>query len=217
MESTGVYWKPLFKLLLNHDFEVYLVKPDHVRNVTGRKTDIGDAEWIRQLHSYGLLKSCYLPDGIQEEVRNLVRSRRTLAQESSRFVLRMQKALELMNIKIHTVIRDLTGKTGMAIIQAIIHGEREALHFLPFVDDRIKASKEDIVKSLQGHWRDDQLFMLEQNYRLYNFFQGEIATLDKAIEEALQRYAAANNEGELPGTVDKQKETIGRRSQKKKD
>src|SRR5690606_29985282 len=141
------------------------------RNVTGRKTDIGDAEWIRQLHSFGLLKSCYLPDDMQEEVRNLVRSRRTFMQDSTRFVLRMQKALESMNVKIHTVISEITGKTGIAIIEANIKGEREAKNFLPLVDRRIEASDDSIEQSLQGHWRNDQLFMLEQNYRFYQFFQ----------------------------------------------
>lgn len=198
MESTGVYWKPLAVLLIQHDFEVYLVNARHVRNVTGRKTDQSDAEWLQQLHSCGLLKSSYLPDDIQESLRTLVRFRRTLTQESSRFVLRMQKALELMNIKLHTEISDLTGKTGTAIVEAIISGERNARNFLPLVHPRIKADREDIVKSLQGNWRDEQLFTLEENYTCYKFFLERIAKCDKAIEAELQEFAAAENEGELP-------------------
>lgn len=198
MESTGVYWKPLATLLIQHDFEVYLVNARHVRNVSGRKTDQGDAEWLQQLHSCGLLKSSYLPDDIQESLRVLVRHRRTLTQESSRFVLRMQKALELMNIKLHTEISDLTGKTGSAIVEAIISGERNAANFLPLVDRRIKADREDLVKSLQGNWREEQLFTLEENYSCYKFFLERIKKCDWAIEAKLQEFAAAENEGELP-------------------
>lgn len=216
MESTGIYWQPLFKLLVQNGFEVYLVKPDHVKNVTGRKSDIGDAEWIRQLHSFGLLKSCYLPDDSQEELRNLVRSRRTFTQDSTRFVQRMEKAMEAMNIKVHTAISDITGKTGTAILEAIFRGEREAKNFLPFVDRRIKASEETIEKSLQGKWRSDQLFLLEQNYRCYQFFRGEIIRLDKEIELALQNYAAYQNDGEIPKVNELQPEEQGKKKSKRK-
>lgn len=207
MESTGVYWKSLATLLIQHNFEVFLVNARHVRNVSGRKTDQGDAEWLQQLHSCGLLKSSYLPEDIQESLRNLSRFRRTLTQESSRFVLRMQKALELMNVKVHTQISDLTGKTGMAIVEAIILGERDAAKFLPLIDPRIRADWKDIEKSLQGNWRDDQLFALEENYICYKFFLERIKKCDHAIETKLQEFAAAENEGELPACeVEKSKE-----------
>ena len=111
LESTGVYWKPLFSYLTQNGFEVYLVNARHVRNVTGKKNDQSDAEWLQQLHSCGLVKSSYLPEDQQDALRSLVRYRRTLTEDSSRCVLRMQKALELMNIKIHTVISDIVGKT----------------------------------------------------------------------------------------------------------
>jgi transposase len=203
LESTGVYWKPLFNYLIHHGFEVCLVNARHVRNVSGRKTDQSDAEWIQQLHSCGLLKSSYLPDDEQESLRTLVRYRKTLTEESSRFVLRMEKALELMNIKLHTVINDLTGKTGTAIVEAIIGGERKAANFLPLIDVRIKASHEVIAKSLQGNWRQEQLFTLEENYICYKFFQGRIAKCDQTIEAQLQQYAAAQNDGEIPLSEDK--------------
>lgn len=205
MESTGVYWKPLATLLIQNGFEVYLVNARHVRNVSGRKTDQGDAEWLQQLHSCGLLKSSYLPDDIQESLRTLVRFRRVLTQESSRFVLRMQKALELMNIKLHTEISDLTGKTGMAIVRAIIAGERDPRNFLPLIDPRIKAKTENIEKSLQGNWRDEQLFTLEENHTCYRFFLERIATCDRAIECKLQEFAAVENEGELPAAEEDEK------------
>jgi len=203
MESTGVYWKSLATVLIQHDFEVYLVNARHVQNVSGRKTDKSDAEWLQQLHSCGLLKSSYLPDDIQESLRTLVRFRRTLTQESSRFILRMQKALELMNVKLHTEISDLTGKTGMAIMEAIIAGERNAANFLPLVDYRIKADRKDIEKALQGNWRDEQLFALEENYTCYKFFLERISKCDEAIEAKLQVFAAAENQGELPATEEK--------------
>lgn len=200
MESTGVYWKPLFSYLVSRGFEVYLVNAAHVRNVSGRKTDMSDAAWLQKLHTCGLLQSSYLPDGVQESLRNLVRYRKTLCEESSRFVLRMEKALEMMNVKLHTVISDLTGKTGTAIVQAILGGERDAKKFLPLVDGRIKASADDIEKSLQGHWREDQLFLLGEHYESYQYFQSRIASCDRAIEEQLKQYAAMRQEGELSGS-----------------
>lgn len=207
MESTGVYWKPLFSYLVGQGFEVYLVNAAHVRNVSGRKTDMSDAAWLQQLNSCGLLQSSYLPDGVQESLRNLVRYRKTLCEESSRFVLRMEKALEMMNVKLHTVISDLTGKTGSAIVRAILEGERDAKKFLPLVDGRIKASAETIEKSLQGHWREDQLFLLGEHYKSYQYFQSRIASCDRAIEEQLKQYAAMRQEGEL-SRIDGKSESV---------
>jgi transposase len=139
MESTGVYWKPLFGVLIKEGFDVYLVNSKTVRNVTGRKNDEDDAVWIQKLHSCGLLKSSYLPDDEQEALRSLVRYRKTLTQDCSRFVLRMQKALELMNIKLHTVIRDITGQSGLAVINAILSGERDPEKLQAFVGKYVKA------------------------------------------------------------------------------
>lgn len=197
MESTGVYWKPLFAMLVRHGIEVYLVNARHVRHVSGRKNDQSDAQWLQQLHSCGLLKSSYLPDDIQEALRTLVRYRKTLTQDSSRFILRMQKALELMNIKLHTVINDLTGKTGMAIVEAIIAGERNAKNFVPLIDARIKADHGMIVKSLEGNWRQEHLFTLAESYKCYQFYQERIGQCDKQIEQQLQQYEASQNEGLL--------------------
>ena len=214
LESTGVYWKPLFNYLIRYGFEVYLVNARHVRNVTGRKNDQSDAQWLQQLHSCGLLISSYLPDNEQESLRTLVRYRKMLTEESSRFVLRMQKALELMNIKLHTVINDLMGKTGTAIVEAIIAGERNAENFLPFIDRRIKADHQTIVKSLQGNWREEQLFTLAESYQCYKFFQERIATCDIQIEVQLEQYAAAGNEGEVPVTEASQVKKKNKRAPK---
>jgi len=189
MESTGVYWKNLFAVLIERGIDVYLVNAKHTRNITGKKDDESDAEWIQKLHSCGLLKSCFLPDDRTETLRTLVRHRRSLTQDSSRYVLRMQKALELMNIKIHTVIADITGKTGIAILKAIIGGERNAQNFLPLVDNRIKANPETILKSLQGHWREEHLFLLKQCYNLYQHMQLQIELCEREIEKVLQLMA----------------------------
>lgn len=126
MESTGLYWKPLFGVLIKEGFEVFLVNAHHVHSINGKKNDEADTQWIQKLHGCGLLKSSYLPDDEGEALRSLVRYRKTLTQNCNRFVLRMQKAMELMNIKLHTVINDITGESSLAVINAIISGERNA-------------------------------------------------------------------------------------------
>ena len=195
MESTGVYWKGLFTTLIQNGFEVALVNATQVRNVSGRKNDEDDAMWIQKLHSCGLLKSSYLPDDEQSALRTLVRYRKTLTEDYSRCVLRMQKSLELMNIKVYTVIDDITGRTGTRIIEAILAGERNPKNFLPFVDSRIKASKDTIAKSLEGNWRAEHLFTLRSCYELFQFYKQSIAQCDVQIEQHLQRFEARQNEG----------------------
>ena len=216
MESTGVYWKSLFTVLLQHGFAAFLVDAKRTRNVSGRKTDQTDAQWLQQLHSCGLLASCYLPDDGQESLRTLTRYRKALIQDSSRFVLRMQKSLELMNIKVHTVIRDITGKTGCSIIEAILNGERKAENFLPFVDRRIKATRATIIASLEGNFRREHLFTLEQSYRFYQFYQQQIACCDEQIQAFLQSFevsqdtstdAANKQEEQKPAQKKKNKNT----------
>lgn len=216
MESTGVYWKPLFSLLTREGFEVHLVNSRHVKNVTGRKNDEDDAMWLQKLHSCGLLRSSYLPEDEQESLRTLVRYRKVLVADSSRFVLRMQKSFELMNIKLHTVIKDITGRTGTAIIEAIIGGERKASNFLQFVDRRIKASDEEIEKSLEGNWRDDHLFTLKESYDLYKIYLSSIAKCDKAIEQQLQCYEAVRNDGEIVENNPPKEEPPSKKKYKKK-
>jgi transposase len=195
MESTGIYWKNLYSVLVQDGFEVYLVNAKHTKNVTGRKTDESDAQWIQRLHSCGLLNSSFLPDDQTETLRTLVRFRKSLTQDSTRYILRMQKSLESMNIKISTVISDIVGKTGTAIVKAIIDGERNTVNFLPFVDPRIKASREVILKSLEGNWRKEHLITLKQSFELYNFIQQQIIDCEKEIELTLQNYLASKNDG----------------------
>lgn len=195
MESTGVYWKQLYMVLLEYGLEVYLVNARHVKNVTGRKTDMDDAQWIQKLHSCGLLNSCFLPDDKTESLRSLVRHRKSLLQDSSKYVLRIQKSLELMNIKIHSVISDIMGKTGTAILNAIISGERDADKFLQYIDPRIKADSQEIKKSLTGNWRTEQLFLLRENFSLYKLVEEHISVCEKEIDTFLQIHAASSNEG----------------------
>ncbi|MES2872101.1 MAG: IS110 family transposase [Bacteroidota bacterium] len=197
MESTGVYWKPLFTVLVEHGFEVYLVNARQVKSITGRKTDMDDARWIQKLHSCGLLNTSFLPDNETESLRTLVRYRRTLMQDSTRYVLRMEKSLELMNIKIHSTITDLMGKTGKAIVEAIIGGERDAVNFMQYVDPRIKASRSDLIQSLQGNWRAEHLFTLRHCYELYHYLQQKIAACDQEIELLLQHMSALQQYGEI--------------------
>jgi transposase len=188
MESTGVYWKPLFGVLIKEGFEVYLVNSQQVRSITGRKTDEDDACWIQKLHSCGLLKSSFLPSDEQEALKALVRFRRTLTQDCSRFVLSMQKAMELMNLKLHTIISDTTGQSGLAVITAIINGERDPNKLQALVGKHVKADRDTILKSLQGTWRSEQVFLLKECYHSYCYYKERIAVCDKEIERQLASF-----------------------------
>jgi transposase len=198
MESTGVYWIPLFLLLQENGIEVYLVNSKHVKNVTGRKDDESDAEWIQKLHSCGLLRASFQPDNMTRTLRSLVRHRKNLVATGSTYLNRVQKALELMNIKIHTVISDIDGKTGRLIIEAILEGERDPEKLAELRDRRIKATREEIVKSLEGYWTDDHLFELRQCYQLFCMHRQMIDECDKEIEKQLLAQIAAKNDGVIP-------------------
>lgn len=198
MESTGVYWVPLFLLLQDYGLEVYLVNAKHVKNVTGRKDDEGDAEWIQKLHSCGLLRASFQPDNMTRTLRSMVRHRKNLVSTASTYLNRMQKALELMNIKLHTVISDIAGKTGLRIVEAVLGGERDAEILADLRDGRIKASREDIVRSLEGHWTTEHLFELGQCYRLYRAHRDMIDECDWEIERQLTAQVASMNDGALP-------------------
>lgn len=188
MECTGVYWKNLYAVLVEQGFRVCLANSRHTKNVTGRKTDMSDAQWIQQLHSCGFLASAFLPDDATQTLRTLVRQRRAITQDSTRYIQRMQKALELMNIKLHAVISDITGKTGTAILSAIIGGERDPEKLLLLVDDRIKADRGTLYKSLQANWRDEYLFVLKQSYETYLHLQSQKDLYDQQIERVLDAF-----------------------------
>lgn len=186
MESTGVYWFHLYTILEEYGFDVYLVNARHVKHVPGRKSDISDAQWLQQLHSFGLLTSSFQPDHLTRMLRNHVRQRKQIIQDMSRQTQRMQKALEQMNIKLNNVIRDLHGKTGRAIITSILEGERSAEKLAVHRDSRIKVSKATLIKSLEGNWRDEQLFNLQMAYEHYAFLANQLRKYDVESEKVIR-------------------------------
>lgn len=185
MESTGVYWIPLFELLESRGFKVYLVDARHVKNVTGRKSDVTDCQWIQQLHACGLLSPAFRPDDKILPLRSYTRQRDTLLENAASCTLRMQKALTQMNLHLSNVLSDITGLTGMQIIRAIVNGERDPKKLAKMRDPRCKNSVDVIEKSLTGNYREEHLFSLQQALESYDFYQQQIFTCDQKIESAL--------------------------------
>lgn len=188
MESTGVYWIPVFQILEDHGLEVCLVNARHVKNVPGRKTDVSDCQWLQYLHSVGLLRGSFRPPQQVCAVRSLVRHRDSLIQMASVHVQHMQKALTQMNLQLHHVISDLTGATGLAILKAILAGERDVQQLAKLRDRRVKASKTTIAKSLVGDYRAEHLFTLDQSLKSYQHYQGLIADVDQEIGAHLRAF-----------------------------
>lgn len=189
MESTGVYWIPLFQILETQGFEVQLVNAHHVKTVPGRKSDVLDCQWLRQLHSYGLLSGCFRPDNQICVLRSYIRQRENLIQSASTHILRMQKALTQMNLQLHRVISDLTGVTGLAIIRAIVAGERNPQVLASLKNPRIKSSSDEIAKALSGDYRAEHIFVLQQELQLYDTYQSAIAECDRQIEQCLTQFS----------------------------
>lgn len=186
MESTGVYWVPLFQVLDSKGFEVFLVNSSLTKSVPGRpKTDALDCQWIRRLHSCGLLRASFRPEDNVCKVRSLLRHRDNLIRSKSKTVNHMHKALEQMNIKITKVLSDITGVTGLKIINAILDGNRDFANIAACADPRIKASQDTIVKSLHGDYREEHLFTLKQSLHTYNFFSTLITECDQQLESFL--------------------------------
>lgn len=185
MEATGIYWVSLYLVLEDAGFEVVLVTAKHVKNVRGKKTDVSDAEWIRQLHSCGLLSASFQPDTFTRKLRTYMRHRKNLIEMSATHIRMMHKALEQMNIKVQHVIADITGKSGQEIIKAMVSGERDAKTLADLCDRRVKASKESIIKSLEGVWKEEHIFELEQSYTLFHTYHEKIQECDRQIEKHL--------------------------------
>ena len=204
MESTGVYWIPLFAVLEERGFEVMLVDPRRIKNVPGRKTDVLDCQWLQQLHTYGLLSGAFRPGGDIRRLRSYLRQRAMLVEYASHHVQHMQKALTQMNVELQHVIRDITGKTGMDIIEAIVQGERSPRRLARLRDPRTKADEKTIAKSLQGHWREEHIFELTQALELYRFYQDKIAECDREIEAQLDRFED-RSDGESPASNGKKR------------
>jgi transposase len=185
MESTGVYWIPLFQILEERGLEVCLVNARHVRNVPGRRTDVSDCQWLQFLHSVGLLRASYRPEQEICAVRSLLRHRESLVQMAATHVHHMQKALDQMNLQLHHVISDITGQTGLMIVDAILAGERNPQVLAALRHDRIKAPEEVIAKSLVGDYRSEHLFTLRQSLTAYRSYQELIAECEKEIRHCL--------------------------------
>jgi transposase len=186
IESTGFYWRPLYLMLLDYGFEVTLVNARHLKNVKGHKTDVVDSKWLQFLQSIGLLSNSFQPDAFTHELRVLTRHRKSLIEDASRFIAKMNKILVLMNIQLHVVLRDITGQSGLKVIEAILKGERDAKKLTALVSVRVKATRENIEKALTGDFRKEYLFELSQCYQLYMVYWQKIEETDIQIEELLK-------------------------------
>ncbi|MCA9983380.1 MAG: IS110 family transposase [Anaerolineales bacterium] len=181
MESTGVYWMPLYDILESHGLEVCLVNAHHLKNVAGRKSDVADCEWLYQLHTYGLLRGSFHPPDEVRVLRTLVRQRDMLVRYRSAHILHMQKALEQMNLKLTYVLSDVTGATGMAIIRAILAGEHNPAVLAQHRNSRCQRSAAEIAQALTGNYRHEYLFALRQAVELYDYYGQQIAAVDAEL------------------------------------
>jgi transposase len=192
MESTGVYWIPLFQKLEAAGFEVVLVNAHMLKHVPGRKTDVQDCQWIQQLHSYGLLRASFRPEDPICRLRTLVRHRASLVSNGAEHILHMQKALTQMNVQLHHVVSHITGETGQRILRAILAGERNPEKLVKLRDPQItKSTEEEMLKGLTGDWRSELLFVLKQSFRAWEFYQEQMKECDQAIEQQLKSIETA--------------------------
>lgn len=187
MESTGVYWIPIFQILEEKGFKVYLVNAKHVKNVPGRKSDVSDCQWLQRLHSFGLLSASFQPDALTRELRTYLRQRDGLVRYTTAHIQHMQKSLTQMNIQLHNVISDITGESGMAIIRAIIKGERSPDELVKCCKKNLKNTPDVIKKSLEGNYLDEHIFTLKQAVELYDFYQRQILECEDKITELLSK------------------------------
>jgi len=198
MESTGVYWIPIFQILETYGFDIVLVNARHVKNVPGRKSDVQDCQWLQYLHSVGLLSGSHRP--VQEicVVRSLLRHRSELLTHCVSHVQHIQKALTQMNLQIHHVISDITGVTGLAILDAILSGERDPKKLVALKNQRIKADDVTIIKALVGDYRPEHLFTLKQSLQIYRYYHQMLAECDQEIESQLNSFASQINLDKKP-------------------
>jgi len=198
MESTGVYWIPIYEILEERGFKVVLVNARHVKNVPGRKSDVLDCQWIQELHTVGLLRGSFRPVAEIAALRAYLRHREKLIQGATSHIQRMQKALIQMNLQLHNVISDITGVTGLRILRDIVGGVTDPTVLAAHRDHRCRASEEEIIASLTGNYRAEHLFALRQNLELYDTFQHQIQVCDAEIELLLQTLAAKHDQPDVP-------------------
>jgi len=198
LESTGVYWIALFELLEGRGFEVLLVDPRRLKSVPGRKTDVVDCQWLQQLHTFGLLSGAFRPAEQVCVLRSYMRQRAMLVQYASHHTQHMQKALQQMNVRLDTVLSDITGVTGMSILEAILAGERDPSQLAKLRDPRCQMDEATIAKALQGNWRAEHLFSLKQALALYKVYRQEMAECDRQIEAHLETFSPRTEESLPP-------------------
>jgi transposase len=211
MESTGVYWIPPYDMLEQHGVKPCLVDARGMKNVPGRRTDWHECQWIQFLHSVGLLRAAFRPDGDVCAVRSVMRHRTELVEMTSQHIQHMHKALTQMNVQIQHVISDLTGVTGLAIVDAIIAGQRDPVALAKLRDPHIKASEEAIRKSLVGNWRPEHLFTLRQSRKSYQHYQEQIAACDEEIERLVLAFVPRVDPAERPLPPDRKRKQRGRK------
>lgn len=198
MESTGVFWIPVFQILETYGIEVYLVNAHHVKNVPGRKTDVSDCQWLQHLHEVGLLRGSFRPPDEICAVRTLMRHRTMLVGQGAMHIQHMQKALTQMNLHLHHVLSDLSGVSGLAIVDAILAGERDPQRLAKLRDRRVKASEETVRKALVGDWRPEHLFTLRQARDAYRYCREQMQACDAEIERMLATLPSQVDPTQLP-------------------
>lgn len=191
MESTGVYWIPFYQILEARGFEVYLVNARHCRNAPGRRTDFQDCQWLQELHEAGLLSPSFRPTQEVCAIRSLLRHRQSLVEMASEHIQHMQKALDQMNVQVHHVLSDITGMTGIRIVDAIVAGERDAKKLAKLRDHRVMASEEEIVKALTGDYRSEHLFVLRQSLEAYRQCQKWIVEIETEVRKQTAQFPSA--------------------------
>lgn len=198
MESTGVYWIPLFELLEANQIQAHLVNAQHIQKVPGRKSDVLDCQWLQKLHRLGLLNGSFRPDAEMVVLRTYLRHRAELIQHRAPPILQMQKALQPMNLQLHHVLSDITGVTGMQILRAIVAGERDPKVLARFRQPGCKADEATIVKALTGSWRQEYVFTLQQSLAVFDFFTTQINACDTEIE---RHFAAIKPRWDAPADL----------------
>jgi transposase len=211
MESTGGYWIPVYDAVERYGMQPCLVNPRNMKNVPGKRTDFHECQWIQQLHSMGLLHAAFRPDSDVCAVRSLMRHRNDLVEMASQHIQHMQKALTQMNVQFQHVISDLTGLTGLAILDAIIAGERDPAVPARLRDPRIKADEETIRKSLEGNWRTEHILVLKQRLLLYRSYRDQIGDCDKEIETLVAAFTPKADPAVKPLPEDRKKRQRQRR------
>jgi transposase len=190
MQSTGVYWIAVYEVLEKEGFDVYLVNARGTKNLPGRKSDVQECEWLRKLHTYGLLRKSYRPTEAIRAVRTVWRLRDRLVKDAGRDIQHVQKALTTMNVQLANAISDISGVTGMAIVRAILDGQRDPRELAKLRDPRIQASEEEIANSLEGNWQPAVLFEMQQVVEAYDFHQKQIAVCDQELQKYLKEQPA---------------------------